>query len=64
MELPKPTIESIDRQVWNPNRLSSRVLRYMLGQLAVYEASSEAERAETIRARIEYELHLRDGQGN
>ena len=53
----------MERETSYPNKLSSKAIRFMLGELAVYEAADEPERVEMIVARLEYELKLREGQG-
>lgn len=58
MELAK-----MEHYSFNAERLSTKALRHLLGELAVYETMTEAERVEAIIARVHYQLRLREGQG-
>ena len=55
--------ETVERQIFKPDRLSSRALRFLLEDLVTYSDEVEDARIEEARARIEYELRLREGQG-
>ena len=53
----------MERETSYPNKLSSKAIRFMLGELAVYETANDADRVEMIITRLQYELKLREGQG-
>jgi len=53
----------MERETSYPPQLSSKAIRFMLGELAVYETADDAERVEMIITRLQYELKLREGQG-
>lgn len=56
-------LSRMERETSYPPQLSSKAIRFMLGELAVYETADDAERVEMIITRLQYELKLREGQG-
>ena len=52
-------LSRIERETGYPPRLSNEAIRSILSQLA-----AESERIEQIVIRLDYEMKLREGQGN
>ena len=56
-------LDNLETQLIWPERISSKALRYILGEVAVIASMGENEQAEAIKSRAEYWLKIREGQG-
>ena len=54
------SLSNLETQLINPERISSKALRYLLGEVAIMATMSKDEQAEAVKAKIEYWLTLRD----